>query len=91
MILNKITIENYREFLNSSLSLMDDITLLAGANNSGKTSFIDLLGCIFNVGKTSFCVSDIPVKLSKNGWIQSTLYLLSILIMIWTKTKQLQR
>lgn len=66
MILKQIIIQNYRKFVNSSLSLTDDITLLAGANNSGKTSIIDLLGNIFNTGKSTYCVTDIPVTLSKN-------------------------
>lgn len=68
MKLKEITIENYRKFINASLSLTDDITLLAGANNSGKTSLIELLGSILETGKTSFSVSDIPVALSKE-WV----------------------
>lgn len=68
MKLNEIIIQNYRKFLNTSLSLSDDVTLLAGANNSGKTSLIDLLKCILESGKCSFEISDIPVTIAKE-WV----------------------
>ncbi len=45
--------------------MTDDITLLAGANNSGKTSLINLLESILVSIKASFSVSDIPVVNSK--------------------------
>lgn len=65
MLLNQIHIQNYRKFIKTSLSLTDDITLLAGANNSGKTSLIDLLVCIIETGKCTYNVSDIPVTVAK--------------------------
>ncbi len=65
MQLTEIVLSNYRKFLNASLSLDDCITLLAGANNSGKTSLIDLLKCIFEEEKCNFEMSDIPVSLAK--------------------------
>jgi putative ATP-dependent endonuclease of OLD family len=68
MILKEVTIQNYRKFIDVSLSLTDDITLLAGANNSGKTSLIDLLESILGSRKASFSVSDIPVIKSKE-WV----------------------
>ncbi|PEL39452.1 ATP-dependent endonuclease [Bacillus wiedmannii] len=68
MLLKEIIIKNYRKFKNESFSMADDITLLAGANNSGKTSMINLMGSIMQSGKTPFCISDIPVKLSKK-WV----------------------
>lgn len=48
--------------------MADDITLLAGANNSGKTSMINLIASIMQNGKTPFYISDIPVSLSKQ-WV----------------------
>lgn len=54
--------------MEASFSLTDDITLLAGANNSGKTSLIELLEDILCTGRASFSISDIPVTLSKE-WI----------------------
>ncbi len=69
VILREMKIENYRKFLDVSLSFTDDITLLAGANNSGKTSLIDLLGSILGSGRAPFLVSDIPVTQSKK-WLE---------------------
>lgn len=68
MKLSEVVIQNYRKFKKTSLSLTEDITLLAGANNSGKTSLIDLLVCILESGKCSYNVSDIPVTVAKD-WI----------------------
>ena len=68
MILNEVIIQNFRKFIGTSLSLADDVTLLAGSNNSGKTSLIDLLVCIFESGSCSYSVSDIPVAVAKD-WI----------------------
>ncbi|MBV6680884.1 AAA family ATPase [Bacillus thuringiensis] len=68
MLLREIIIKNYRKFKDESFSMADDITLLAGANNSGKTSMINLMGSIMQNGKTPFIISDIPVKLSKK-WV----------------------
>lgn len=76
MILKNIRVNNYRKFIETSLALTDDITLLAGANNSGKTSLIEFIGNIIGSNKQSFCMSDIPVKLSK-VWVDSTYKIIS--------------
>lgn len=75
MLLREIIINNYRKFKTESFSMANDITLLAGANNSGKTSIINLMGSIMQNGKTPFFISDIPVKLSKNGYTKCMEYL----------------
>jgi putative ATP-dependent endonuclease of OLD family len=70
MILKEVAIQNYRKFQDVTLSLTDDITILAGANNSGKTSMIDLIGSILGTGKTLYSISDIPVIQSRE-WMDS--------------------
>ena len=40
MKLESITVENYRQFEKAELTFDEGITILAGANNSGKTSLI---------------------------------------------------
>lgn len=65
MVLKEVTIQNYRKFIDTTFSLDDDITLLAGANNSGKTSFIDLLCGILGNNRVPYSVSNIPVTLAK--------------------------
>ena len=42
MKLKKIAITNYRQFQNAVINFDDELTILAGANNSGKTSIIEL-------------------------------------------------
>ena len=41
MKLKKIAITNYRQFQNAVINFDDELTILAGANNSGKTSIIE--------------------------------------------------
>lgn len=68
MLLKNVYVKNYRKFRQESLSLSKEITLLAGANNSGKTSLINLVGSILENGKTIFNISDIPVTITKK-WV----------------------
>ena len=47
MKLENIIIENYRQFDTAELAFDQGITILAGANNSGKTSLINLIRSVF--------------------------------------------
>ena len=47
MKLENIIIENYRQFDKAELSFDQGITILAGANNSGKTSLINLIRKVY--------------------------------------------
>ena len=62
MKLESIIVENYRQFEKVELSFDMGITILAGANNSGKTSLIALIKNIFIAEKTPYCISDIPAN-----------------------------
>lgn len=64
MKIKKIEVKNYRRFHNVSFSLVNDITLLAGANNSGKTSLIEFIGAVISSNKQKYYASDIPINLS---------------------------
>ncbi|MCR5702456.1 MAG: AAA family ATPase [Lachnospiraceae bacterium] len=68
MKLVEMSITNYRQFEKADISFDDGITVLAGANNSGKTSLITLIKNIFNDEKSIYCESDIPAKNMQN-WI----------------------
>ena len=64
MRIDKITIEGYRRFNKSTINLNHgNFAILAGANNSGKTSLIQLLDIVFNnksrksVGFNDFSIS----------------------------------
>ena len=58
MKLENIIIENYRQFDKAELSFDQGITILAGANNSGKTSLINLIRSVFVDEKNDYSVSD---------------------------------
>ncbi len=42
MKIKSIEISNYRKIKKAKLNMEDNITVLAGANNSGKTSLVEL-------------------------------------------------
>ena len=47
MLLKKISIKNYRQFKETEIDFDNNLTVLAGANNSGKTSIIELFKRLF--------------------------------------------
>lgn len=62
MEISEIRIKNYRRFLDSKIDFRENkLVILAGANNSGKTSLIQLLHVIFN-NKKSICEKDISIQ-----------------------------
>lgn len=69
MRLESIIIENYRQFEKAELSFDAGITILAGANNSGKTSLLNLIRNIFVDEKNDYSASDIPAK-NIQEWIE---------------------
>ena len=68
MKLVEMSITNYRQFKKADISFDNGITVLAGANNSGKTSLITLIKNVFNDEKSSYCESDIPAN-NLHEWI----------------------
>ena len=68
MKLVEMSIRNYRQFEKADISFDNGITVLAGANNSGKTSLITLIKNVFNDEKNMYCESDIPAK-NMQDWI----------------------
>lgn len=72
MILKKVKITNYRQLQNVELDMQDSLTVLAGPNNSGKTTLISVLKGMFSDKKLSFNYSDIPIQLSSD-WLDKIL------------------
>ena len=68
MKLERIIVENYRQFENIELTFDSAVTILAGANNSGKTSLITLVKNVFSSEKNNYALSDIPAQNMK-CWI----------------------
>lgn len=69
MILKKVKIYNYRQLQKVELDLQNSLTVLAGPNNSGKTTLISVLKGMFRDKKLSFTYSDIPTNLS-TSWVE---------------------
>lgn len=63
-------IRNYRQFEKAEISFDDGITVLAGANNSGKTSLITLIKNVFMDEKSVYSESDIPAR-NMQKWVES--------------------
>lgn len=68
MKLVEMSISNYRQFKKADIYFDKGITVLAGANNSGKTSLITLIKNVFNDDKSHYCESDIPAR-NMQDWI----------------------
>ncbi|MBF6626688.1 AAA family ATPase [Aerococcaceae bacterium zg-BR9] len=68
MKLESVMVENYRQFEKAALTFDEGITILVGANNSGKTSLITLIKNIFTPEKNDYSMSDIPAK-KMQTWI----------------------
>ncbi|EJR73640.1 MULTISPECIES: ATP-dependent nuclease [Bacillus cereus group] len=61
--IEKIIIKNYRKFYNDSITLDRKITAIAGANNSGKTSLVELMSNLFiKEKKDSIKIEDMSSK-----------------------------
>ena len=65
MILKKVKITNYRQLQNVELDMQDSLTVLAGPNNSGKTTLISVLKGMFCDKKLSFNYSDKEAFMNK--------------------------
>lgn len=68
MRLVKMTVNDYRQFDRVELDFDDNVTIIAGANNSGKTSLITLIKNMISSEKITYTESDIPAKNMKM-WI----------------------
>lgn len=65
MKLRKMIIKNYRQFQKTEIFYNSTLTILAGANNSGKTSLIELFNNVFSEKENTISLEDMP--LSKKG------------------------
>lgn len=77
MKLETLEIRNYRQFKNSTINFDDELTIFAGANNSGKTSIIELFKRLFN--DKNFTKDDIASDhfyLLKNKFLEKLLEIL---------------
>lgn len=74
MKIKRIDIQNYRQFRQESICMEEKITFLAGANNSGKTSIIELMNRMFGETSVMISVHDFPIKTYSN-WVNQCIEL----------------
>ena len=53
MKITTIQISGFRKILKATINMEDDITVIAGANNSGKTSIVELPSVSIDALRTS--------------------------------------
>ena len=90
MILKKIKIMNYRQLQSGELDMQDSLTVLAGPNNSGKTTLISVLKGMFCDKKLGFSYSDIPISLS-SMWLDKTVPVFQKIMLEYDKEKGVQK
>lgn len=69
MRIKSVYVDGYRRFREETIRLENFSTVVAGANNSGKTSFVDLLRVVLN-GESSFSADDLSAK-QRIDWMGS--------------------
>lgn len=62
----KIKIENYRLLKEFSIDLEDELSLVIGKNNTGKTSILTILDKFLNIEKTKFSLDDFNIDFKKS-------------------------
>lgn len=67
MYLKSIKLNNFRQFENEVLDFDTNLTLIAGSNNSGKTSVLDVIEKVFSQeNKINFTEQDFSISTIKN-------------------------
>lgn len=62
MKIKAVHIENFRKIKEVKINMEDDITVVAGANNSGKTSLVELFNAVFGTQKKKFGKEDFSAE-----------------------------
>lgn len=62
MKIRTVHITNFRKIIDAKINMEDSITVIAGANNSGKTSLAELFNAAFGNQKGRFRREDVPVQ-----------------------------
>lgn len=68
MKIKTIEISGFRQISHATFNLENGLTFLAGANNSGKTSLVELLNCVFNFGTDKLSGEDFSV-VNTQTWV----------------------
>lgn len=72
MKVKTISITGFRQLREIEINLEDNLTFIAGANNSGKTSLVELLTRVFCVGSSKACCDDYSIQ-GRKEWSNEAL------------------
>ncbi|MDQ0363259.1 AAA family ATPase [Breznakia pachnodae] len=59
MKIKTINISHYRKVYEAQINMEDNITVIVGANNSGKTSLVEVFNSVFSNAKGRLCFDDL--------------------------------
>lgn len=62
MKIKMVHVTNFRKIIDAEINMEDNITVIAGANNSGKTSLVELFNAVFGNTTGRFRKDDIPAE-----------------------------
>lgn len=62
MKIKMVRVTNFRKIIDAEINMEDNITVIAGANNSGKTSLVELFNAVFGNPKGKFRKDDTPAE-----------------------------
>lgn len=62
MKIKTVHVTNFRKIIDAEIHMEDSITVIAGANNSGKTSLVELFNAVLGSQKGKLCKDDIPAE-----------------------------
>ncbi|EAE9064102.1 DUF2813 domain-containing protein, partial [Listeria monocytogenes] len=86
MKIKTLEISGFRQIKEAKLNMEKDITIIAGANNSGKTSLVELFNYVFGTNKNKFSGDDFSAD-SCFEWSQK-MYPLVVDMFKWDFTKE---
>ena len=78
MIIRDITVQNFRLLENLELCLEDDVTLIVGRNNSGKTSLTELFRRLLDDKSPKFRIEDFSLRRRLRSGLALRMFPLSI-------------
>ena len=65
MKIKAVQVKNYRKILDAVINMEDSITVIAGANNSGKTSLVELFNAVFGSQREKIAYAAQKVQLDR--------------------------
>jgi len=66
MHIHKVDLHRFKQFKDKTIEFKDGLTLITGANNSGKSSILQALGT------WQFCKTLVEIEKGRKGWLETS-------------------